>query len=122
MENRHFLEEGARGGNLSRLSACSAIAFAIACRWPSRSVPKLRNTIRDFPYCRLRATPLGSMAFGRYELSNYNFALMGVAIVTIAALWSALRFTRFGNADSWRCSANRWFSSSTSLLWAILIL
>ena len=42
------------------------------------------------------STPLGSMAFGRYELSNYNFALMGVAIVTIVALWSALRFTRFG--------------------------
>ena len=42
------------------------------------------------------STPLGSMAFGRYELSNYNFALMGVAIVTTAALWAALRFTRFG--------------------------
>jgi branched-chain amino acid transport system permease protein len=42
------------------------------------------------------STPLGSMAFGRYELSNYNFALMGVAIVTIVVLWSALRFTRFG--------------------------
>jgi branched-subunit amino acid ABC-type transport system permease component len=42
------------------------------------------------------STPLGSVAFGRYELSNYNFALMGVAIVTIVALWSALRFTRFG--------------------------
>jgi branched-subunit amino acid ABC-type transport system permease component len=42
------------------------------------------------------STPLGSMAFGRYELSNYNFALMGVAIVTTAALWAALRFTPFG--------------------------
>jgi branched-subunit amino acid ABC-type transport system permease component len=42
------------------------------------------------------STPLGSMAFGRYELSNYNFALMGAAIVTTVALWSALRFTRFG--------------------------
>jgi branched-chain amino acid transport system permease protein len=42
------------------------------------------------------STPLGSMAFGRYELSNYNFALMGVAIVTTAALWAGLRFTRFG--------------------------
>jgi branched-subunit amino acid ABC-type transport system permease component len=42
------------------------------------------------------STPLGSVAFGRYEISNYNFALMGVAIVTIVALWSALRFTRFG--------------------------
>jgi branched-subunit amino acid ABC-type transport system permease component len=42
------------------------------------------------------STPLGSVAFGRYELSNYNFALMGVAIATIVALWSALRFTRFG--------------------------
>jgi branched-subunit amino acid ABC-type transport system permease component len=42
------------------------------------------------------STPLGSMAFGRYELSNYNFALMGVAIATTTALWAALRFTRFG--------------------------
>jgi branched-chain amino acid transport system permease protein len=42
------------------------------------------------------STPLGSMAFGRYELSNYNFALMGAAIVTTAALWGALRFTSFG--------------------------
>ena len=42
------------------------------------------------------STPLGSVPFGKYELSNYNFALMGAAIVVIVALWSVLRFTRFG--------------------------
>ena len=42
------------------------------------------------------STPLGSTSFGRYELSNYNFALMGVAALTTIALWGALRFTRFG--------------------------
>ncbi|MFY9854902.1 MAG: hypothetical protein WAK26_13590, partial [Terracidiphilus sp.] len=42
------------------------------------------------------STPLGSTPIGRYELSNYDFALIGVAIATLAALWGALRFTRFG--------------------------
>jgi branched-subunit amino acid ABC-type transport system permease component len=42
------------------------------------------------------STPLGSMPVGRYALSNYDFAVIGVAVVTAAALWSVLRFTRFG--------------------------
>jgi urea transport system permease protein len=42
------------------------------------------------------STPLGSMSFGRYELSNYNFAIIGIAALTTLALFCALRFTRFG--------------------------
>jgi len=42
------------------------------------------------------STPLGSTPVGRYELSNYDFALIGVAAVTTIALWAGLRFTRFG--------------------------
>jgi branched-subunit amino acid ABC-type transport system permease component len=42
------------------------------------------------------STPLGSTSVGRYELSNYGFALIGVTIVTTLALWGVLRFTRFG--------------------------
>ena len=42
------------------------------------------------------STPLGSMSFGRYELSNYNFAIIGIAALTTVALFYALRFTRFG--------------------------
>jgi branched-subunit amino acid ABC-type transport system permease component len=42
------------------------------------------------------STPLGSMAVGRYELSNYDFAIIGVAAATTAALWAVLRFTRLG--------------------------
>src|SRR6202012_2466670 len=42
------------------------------------------------------STPLGSMSFGRYELSNYNFAIIGIAALTTLALFAALRFTRFG--------------------------
>lgn len=42
------------------------------------------------------STPLGSMPFGRYELSNYNFAIIGVAVVVITSLWTALRFSQLG--------------------------
>jgi branched-subunit amino acid ABC-type transport system permease component len=42
------------------------------------------------------STPLGSTPVGRYELSNYDFALIGVAAATTIALWAGLRFTRFG--------------------------
>ena len=42
------------------------------------------------------STPLGSLRVGRYELSNYDFALIGAAIVAALALWSVLRLTRFG--------------------------
>jgi branched-chain amino acid transport system permease protein len=42
------------------------------------------------------STPLGSLRVGRYEFSNYDFALIVAAIVTAVALWSVLRFTRFG--------------------------
>jgi len=42
------------------------------------------------------STPLGSLPVGRYALSNYDFALIGAAIVTAVALWSILRLTRFG--------------------------
>ncbi len=42
------------------------------------------------------STPLGSLPVGRYELSNYDFALIGAAIMTAVALWSVLRLTRFG--------------------------
>jgi branched-subunit amino acid ABC-type transport system permease component len=42
------------------------------------------------------STPLGSKPVGRYDLSNYDFVLIGVAAPTTIALWAGLRFTRFG--------------------------
>jgi branched-subunit amino acid ABC-type transport system permease component len=42
------------------------------------------------------STPLGSVPFGTYELSNYNFVLMGAAVAVAGGLWCALRFTKFG--------------------------
>lgn len=42
------------------------------------------------------STPLGSVSVGRYELSNYSFVVMGVAMAALGGLWLVLRFTQLG--------------------------
>ena len=62
------------------------------------------------------STPLGSMPFGRYELSNYNFALMGVAIVTIArAVERAAFHALWHHRARQPCRTRRWRARSGSI-------
>lgn len=48
------------------------------------------------PSIRSLPTPFGSFALGEFTYSIYRLAMLGIALLLVAAVWALFRFTRFG--------------------------